>query len=141
MEDEQKVFITLRAIFLEKEFLGEGTVASKIELGEVQPVKGPARSKDVREPVVIESHLKPSLRRSGRVSHQPDIYYSFLVRDDDPIELDRNNKDPITDMDALQRSDSEVWFGAMRSEMESMEINNVWTLVDLPEGMKPIGCK
>ena len=35
LEDEQKVFVALRAIFLEKEFLGEGTVASKIELGEV----------------------------------------------------------------------------------------------------------
>ena len=42
-------------------------------------------------------------------------------------------------MDALQRSDSEAWLGAMRSEMESMEINNVWTLVDLPEGIKLIG--
>ena len=25
--------------------------------------------------------------------------------------------------------------------MESMEINSVWILVDLPEGVKPIGCK
>ena len=29
----------------------------------------------------------------------------------------------------------------MRSEMESMEINSVWTLVDPPKGIKPIGCK
>ena len=28
----------------------------------------------------------------------------------------------------------------MKSEMESMKINNVWTLVDPPEGIKPIGC-
>ena len=41
MEDEQKVFITLRAIFLEKDFFGEWTIASKIELGEVQPVEEP----------------------------------------------------------------------------------------------------
>ena len=45
----------------------------------------------------------------------------------------------ITYMDALQRSDSEAWLGAMRSKMKSMEINNVWTLVDLPEGIKLIG--
>ena len=25
--------------------------------------------------------------------------------------------------------------------MEFMEINHVWTLVDIPEGIKPIGCK
>ena len=75
LEDEQKVFFALRAIFLEKEFLGEGTVASKIELGEVQPVKEPARSKDIIELAVIESHLEPSLRRSDKVPHQPDRYY------------------------------------------------------------------
>ena len=44
-------------------------------------------------------------------------------------------------MDVMQRSDSELWLGAMKSEMESMEINHVWTLVDAPEGIKPIGCK
>ena len=33
--DEQKMFINLRAIFLEKTFLSKGTVASKIELDEV----------------------------------------------------------------------------------------------------------
>ena len=79
MEDEQKVFVALRAIFLEKEFLGEGTIASKIELSEVQLVEEPACSKDVIEPAVIKSHPESSLRRSGRVLHQLDRYYSFLV--------------------------------------------------------------
>ena len=53
MEDEQKVFIALRATFLEKEFLGEEIVASKIELGKVQPVKEPVCSKDIIELAVI----------------------------------------------------------------------------------------
>ena len=29
----------------------------------------------------------------------------------------------------------------MKSEMESVKVNDVWTLVDLPEGIKPIGYK
>ena len=29
----------------------------------------------------------------------------------------------------------------MKDEMESMEDNNVWDLVELPNGSKPIGCK
>ena len=29
----------------------------------------------------------------------------------------------------------------MKSEMDSMYTNQVWTLVDPPEGIKPIGCK
>ena len=34
--DEQKVFVNLKTTFLEKEFLGEGTIASKVKLDEVQ---------------------------------------------------------------------------------------------------------
>ena len=64
-----------------------------------------------------------------------------MVQDSDPVELDENNEDPISYMDAMQRPDSDRWLGAMKSEMESMEIHGVWTLVDPPEGIKPIGCK
>ena len=93
---------------------------------------------------MIRSYPKPNvptpLRRSDRVPHQPDRYYSFLVRNDDPIEFHENNEDPITYMDAMQRSDSDKWLEAMKSEMESMKVNDVWILVDPPEGVKPIGC-
>ena len=85
--------------------------------------------------------VQAPLRQSGRVPCQPDRYYGFLVRDGDPIDLDENNEDPITYMDAMQRSDSEKWLEAIKSEMESMKVNDVWTLVDPPEGVKPIGCK
>ena len=44
-------------------------------------------------------------------------------------------------MDAIQRSDFKKWLEAKKSEMESMKFNDVWTLVDPPEGVKPIGCK
>ena len=70
LEDEQRVFITLRATFLENEFLGEGIVASKIDLDEVQPMEKLGRSKDIIELVVIESHPKLTPRRSDSVPHQ-----------------------------------------------------------------------
>ena len=57
-----------------------------------------------------ESNPKPveaPLRRSGRVPYQPDRYYSFVVWDGDPVELDENDEDPITYIDALQRTDFE----------------------------------
>ena len=56
-------------------------------------------------------------------------------------ELDENDEDPITYMDAMQRPDSEKWLEAMKSKMDSMKVNDVWTLVDPPEGVKPIRCK
>ena len=85
--------------------------------------------------------LEAPLRRSDRVPHQPNRYYGFLVRDGDPIELDENDKNPITYMETMQRPNSQKWLEAMKSEMGSMEINSVWTLVDPPKGIKLIGCK
>ena len=35
------LFISLKVTFLEKKFLGEGIVVSKVELDEVQQVEGP----------------------------------------------------------------------------------------------------
>ena len=37
--------------------------------------------------------------------------------------------------------DKDQWVKAIDLEMESMYFNSVWKLVDLPEGVKPIGCK
>ena len=41
----------------------------------------------------------------------------------------------------MNNSDSGRWLEAMKSEMESMYANQVWTLVNPPKGGKPIGCK
>ncbi|KAL0402174.1 UNVERIFIED_CONTAM: Retrovirus-related Pol polyprotein from transposon RE2 [Sesamum latifolium] len=37
--------------------------------------------------------------------------------------------------------DSDKWLEAMKSEMDSMGSNQVWTLVDPPKGVRPVGCK
>ncbi|PKI52257.1 hypothetical protein CRG98_027355 [Punica granatum] len=49
-----------------------------------------------------------------------------------------NNDEPTTYAEAVIGPDSEKWLEAMRSEMEFMYTNQVWTLVDPPEGVKPI---
>ncbi|TYJ99632.1 gag/pol protein [Cucumis melo var. makuwa] len=42
---------------------------------------------------------------------------------------------------AMNDVDKDQWVKAMDLEMESMYFNSVCELVDLPEGVKPIGCK
>ncbi|KAL0430640.1 UNVERIFIED_CONTAM: hypothetical protein Sradi_0690000 [Sesamum radiatum] len=37
--------------------------------------------------------------------------------------------------------DSDKWLEAMKFEMDSMGSNQVWTLVDPPKGIRPIGCE
>ena len=99
------MFVSNRAIFLEKEFLGEETNALKIELDKIRSVEESTQSSKPTESNLIRSNLKPivetSLRRSGRVPYQSDRYYGFLVRDGDPVKLDENNEDSITYMDAM----------------------------------------
>ena len=42
---------------------------------------------------------------------------------------------------AVMSSDFYKWLNTMKSEMDSMYTNQVWTMVDAPEGVTPIGCK
>ncbi|KAK8636801.1 hypothetical protein V6N13_064238 [Hibiscus sabdariffa] len=51
------------------------------------------------------------------------------------------NDEPKTYQEVVSSPDSEKWLEAMRSEMDSMSENQVWTLVEPPEGIKSIGCK
>ena len=44
-----------------------------------------------------------------------------------------DNDEPATYKEAMMSPDSEKWLEAMKSEMESMYENQVWTLVDLPK--------
>ena len=104
---EQKVFVSSQTVFLKNEFLSERANTCKIKLDEVHEVEGPTHTE---LGLVGESNLEPveaPLRRSDGVSRQSDRYYSFLIRDGDPIELDENDKDPITYMEAMQRLDSQ----------------------------------
>ena len=42
---------------------------------------------------------------------------------------------------ALECPAKEKWIVALEDEMESMKVNQVWSLVDLPPGRKAIGNK
>ena len=49
--------------------------------------------------------------------------------------------DPKTYDEAISDIDSKKWLEAMRSKIDLMHSNQVWTLVDPPEDIVPIGCK
>ena len=52
-----------------------------------------------------------------------------------------DSDEPKNYSEAMVGSDSESWLGAMRSEIKSMDENQVWNLVDLPDGARPVECK
>ncbi|KAL0457767.1 UNVERIFIED_CONTAM: Retrovirus-related Pol polyprotein from transposon TNT 1-94 [Sesamum latifolium] len=51
------------------------------------------------------------------------------------------DNDPKTYGEAMSDIDSDKWLETMKSEMDSMGSNQVWTLVDPPKGARPVRCK
>ena len=78
-------------------------------------------------------------RRSTRVSRPP-VRYGY-DQDSYLVEALTSEEDPVTYAEAMLDIDSQKWVEAMRAEMDSMETNGVWTLVDPPSGVKAIGYK
>ena len=85
-------------------------------------------------------NVELTLRRSIRVRRStiPDDYIMYLQELDDDL---RAENDPITFSHAMNCKESDLWFNAMKDEMNSMVTNGVWDLVKLPNGVKTIGCK
>ena len=94
---------------------------------------------DDSQQVVETPQVTQGPRRSNRARFQPQRY-GFLISDNRDVLLIEHNE-PTTYQEAIVGPNSEKWLNAMKSEMQSMYDNQVWTLVDPPEGVKTIGCK
>ncbi|KAD4585071.1 hypothetical protein E3N88_22672 [Mikania micrantha] len=106
---------------------------------------------DTAPPLVGEDPIVPNapnipqqpdnqLRRSSR-SRRPtnfDDYVTYLSEID--IDIGKHN-DPTSYSEAITSDQSSEWHNAMIDELESMDKNNVWELVILPDRVKPVGCK
>ena len=90
-------------------------------------------------PEYVEPHTQ-ELRRSSRIPKIPDRYVVHIdVRDEDSVTI--MNGDPLNYKEAIQGPEAGKWREAMDSEIQSMCTNQVWNLVDLPEGRVPLECK
>jgi hypothetical protein len=131
---EGKVFVAQNGVFLEKEFLKREKSGQKMYLEEVQdePIGNDSISdanvaEQVDIPMAIETPPQP--RKSARIHA---LRGDLLLLDDD---------EPTTYAEAMMDPDSEKWQSVTRSEIDSMSENQVWNLVDQPDGVKPIECK
>ncbi|KAK8985022.1 hypothetical protein V6N11_082641 [Hibiscus sabdariffa] len=139
---KNKVFVARTGVFLEKEFLSNNGNGRNIELEEVQQQQFIEPEVQQTSQVVEENSTDletQPLRRSTRERHEPERYGFLVTTHGDVILVDQD--EPKTYHEAVSSPDSEKWLEAMRSEMDSMSENQVWTLVEPPEGIKPIRCK
>ena len=138
--NENKVFVARNGVFLEKEFLSKGVSGSSVHLEEIRDVpqfsSNPEDSQENLQAVVEPFNETPALRRSERVRHKPERLMFIVNKQDDIPSFDDN--EPAIFQEAIESPDSKKWLEAMRSEMNSMKDNQVWNLVDLPDGVKAI---
>lgn len=82
-----------------------------------------------------EATSQQVVRRSERIKRAPDYFGERVnVINDRPSE-------PATLKEVYASPDKEKWFEAMEKEIKSLSENEVWDLVDLPEGRSPVGSK
>ena len=146
---ENKVFVSKNATFLEEDHMRDHKPWSKMELNEateestrVVDETGPSSKVNEGANTSSQSHPSQSLGMpwcSERVVPQPNRYLSLtetqVVVPDDGVE------DPLSYKQAINDANKDQWIKVMDLEMESMYFNLVWELVDPLEGVKPIGCK
>ncbi|KAL0290341.1 UNVERIFIED_CONTAM: hypothetical protein Sradi_7052400 [Sesamum radiatum] len=85
-------------------------------------------------PQLLSNPSVPVLYRSIRKSGPPNRY-GFLG-----LTTQLDNDLPIYGA-VISKIDSDKWNEAMRSKIDSMGSNQVWILIDLSKGVKPVGCK
>ncbi len=95
------------------------------------------------EPTPIDDVSTTIPRRSTRISH-PSKRNGFLHDNEQELFVHKEvayDGDPMTYEKAISDIDSLKWIEDMKSKMDSMYKNQVWDLVDPPEGIVPIGNK
>ena len=109
------MFVARNGVFLEKEFLSQEASGRTVRLEEIRGPLGDGSAGDeiipesVREPVV---EAAPEPRRSERLRRVRDV---LLLESDEPA----------TYAEAMVSPDSKAWMEAMRSELKSMDENQV----------------
>ncbi|RVW67823.1 Retrovirus-related Pol polyprotein from transposon TNT 1-94 [Vitis vinifera] len=100
----------------------------------------PNTSEQQVEPHTSSEDIGATLRRSARTKRSaiPSDYVVYLQESDYNIGAEN---DPESFSQAMSCKESELWYNAMKDEMSSMKCNDVWDLVELPNGVKTIGCK
>ncbi|GKD36880.1 zinc finger, CCHC-type containing protein [Tanacetum coccineum] len=113
----------------------------------------PNGTKDISGSVVSEEVVqqpKPELRKSKRNRNPKNFkteFQLYLIEGTMDEVSDQhsycfNVEDDLKTFDeAMKSQDVAFWKEAINDEMDSIMGNNTWVLVDLPPGLKPLGCK
>jgi hypothetical protein len=137
-----KVFVARNGVSMENQFLSKGVSGSKVQLEEIQEI--PKNVSAPTDPIkevqdVLPDVEAPTPRRSIRARYATEKFTLLTTEQRDILLLD--NDEPMTYTEPMMGPDSGKWLGALESEIEFMNDNQVWNLVDPIDGVRPIVCK
>ena len=139
---EQKVFVRTNAIFLEDDYILNYKPKERIVLEEVmgEPSDSPTVNSNTKQENAM---TLPSFvlvpRHSGRIVKE---LHRFIFLGEAFEAISENLEfDPTSYEEAMVDSDLNHWVKAMKAEMESINSNQVWELVEPLANIKHIGCK
>jgi hypothetical protein len=100
----------------------------------------PLHNEVVTNEPIVDGPQEVVLRRSqrDRRSAISDDYVVYLQESDFDI---GTCKDPVSFSQAIESNDSAKWINVVNDELKSMDQNEVWDLVELPEGYNKVHCK
>jgi hypothetical protein len=119
-----------------QEFLPTQDEPEKIEL-DLDDAK--SESSEEEEAEEEEEPHTPVLRRSGRDRRKPERYSPPDFRSNFALSI--TDDDPKTVREAMNSEDSKLWKKAMVEEMDALDKNEAWYIVELPAGRKYVGSK
>ena len=111
----------------------------ELELDDAKSESSEEEEAEEAEEAEEEEPHTPELRRSVRDRRQPERYsppnfhsnFSLSITDDDPK----------TVREVVNSEDSKLWKKAMVEEMDALDKNEAWDIVELPAGRKSVGSK
>ena len=145
--NDNKVFVSTNAKFLENNYMNNFTPKSRVVLPEMNEPVIEQSMDEIRDDVAVSdtpqdiTHEMTSTqepRRSGRIVRPP-IRFISLGETYKAISKEAKS-DPYTYEEAMDDIDAHHWVQAMKSELDSIYSNKVWDLVKAPNDIKPVGC-
>lgn len=83
------------------------------------------------EESLVSRRPKRAIKAPVRFGFEDMVNYALMVEMDDPT----------TYHEAINSDERDEWIGSMTEEAVSLDKNETWDLVELPEGKRAIGCK
>ncbi|KAL8161786.1 hypothetical protein V2J09_013275 [Rumex salicifolius] len=127
---EEGDFISLPNVVIEIPFIKQTQQPQEVPL---------RRSTRERRYAIPDDYIVYHVEKEDPVGKIPDEFILYFMEQE--IYEGITKDDPTSIIEARESPNSLNWIKAIQDEMKSMKENDVWDLVELSKGAKPIGCK